>query len=255
MQWDTNQYLKFDDHRLRPALDLLARVPLDAPARVVDLGCGTGSATRMLAERYPEARVSGVDSSPEMLAQAAAEAPNILWQQADLAWWRPDGPPDLLFSNAALHWLEGHETLFPRLFSQLSAGGVLAVQMPRNFAEPSHQAIAATIADGSWRARLEPLWRPEPVHSPEVYHRLVAPEASDLDLWETVYWQVLEGENPVAEWTKGTWLRPFLAALSLEEARAFEADYRGRVAAAYPRQADGTTLFPFRRLFLVARRR
>jgi len=254
MQWDPTQYLKFADHRLQPALDLLARVPLRAPARVVDLGCGAGNVTRLLAERWPEAEVIGVDGSAEMLDRAAGEAPAIAWRQADIAAWQPETPPDLLYSNAALHWLEGHEALFPRLFALLPPGGVLAVQMPRNFAEPSHQAIAATIAEGPWRERLQPLWRPEPVLGPEVYYRLLSPAAASLEIWETVYWQVLEGENPVAEYTKGTWLRSFLAALPPEEALAFEADYRARVAAAYPQQAGGRTLFPFRRLFLLARR-
>lgn len=255
MQWDPIQYLMFADHRLRPALDLLARVPLETAARVVDLGCGTGNLTRLLAERWPEAAVTGVDGSAEMLAKAATEAPGLTWQQADIGDWRPEAPLDLLYSNAALHWLDGHEVLFPRLFEAVAPGGVLAVQVPRNFSEPSHQAIAATIAEGPWRARLEPLWRPEPVHTPDLYYRLLAPAAARLDLWETVYWQVLEGENPVAEWTKGTWLRSFLTALPPEEALAFEADYRARVAAAYPRQPDGRTLFPFRRLFLLATRR
>lgn len=252
MRWAPEQYLKFSDHRLRPALDLLARVPLEAPDAVVDLGCGTGSLTRLLRERFPEASVTGVDSSPEMLAEAEKQGAAIIWQQGAINAWQPSRPVSLLFSNAALHWLEGHETLFPRLFAKVAEGGVLAVQMPRNFSEPSHSAIADTIADGPWRARLQPLWRDRPVESPEFYYRVLAPQAATIDLWETVYWQALEGENPVAEWTKGTWLRPFLAALPEEEVQAFEQAYRKRVAAAYPRQADGRTLFPFRRLFLIA---
>lgn len=252
MRWEPEQYLKFSNLRLRPALDLLARVPLEAPAEVVDLGCGTGSLTRLLRERFPQASVTGLDSSPEMLAAAAKGGEAITWHEGGIDTWQPSRPVDLLYSNAALHWLEGHDTLFPRLFAQVAEGGVMAVQMPRNFAEPSHRAIAETIADGPWRERLQPLWRDRPVESPDFYYRVLAPQAADIELWETVYWQVLDGDNPVAEWTKGTWLRPFLVALSDKEAQAFEQAYRERVAAAYPRQADGRILFPFRRLFLIA---
>lgn len=254
MAWNPSQYLKFAAPRLRPAIDLLHRIELPAPRHIVDLGCGTGQITQLLAERWPEAQVSGVDASPEMLARARAAAPALRWVQADLGRWQSETPVDLVFSNAALHWLPDHEALFAGLMRQLAPRGVLAVQMPRNFHAPSHTLIEATVLDGPWRQRLQPLLRPVPVAEPAVYFDLLAPWAEALDVWETEYLQVLEGADPVKEWTKGTWLAPFLAALPPDEAAAFEAAYAARVGAAYPTRADGRTLFPFRRLFILARR-
>lgn len=252
MAWDPAQYLKFAGPRLRPAIDLLQRVDLDRPGLVYDLGAGTGNVTRLIAARWPEARVVGVDSSAEMLAKAAAENPGIKWQQADLGAWRPERPPDLIYSNAALHWLDGHDRLFPTLFGGLATGGVLAVQIPRNFSAPSHTLITEAASSGPWRSRLEPLLRPSPVAAPEFYYDLLAPKAAALDMWETEYLQVLEGANPVKEWTKGTWLAPLLGALEDPERSGFERAYGERVLAAYPPRRDGKTLFPFRRLFMIA---
>jgi trans-aconitate 2-methyltransferase len=252
MAWDPAQYLKFAGPRLRPALDLLQRIDLESPATIYDLGAGAGNVTRLIAARWPEARIVGVDGSAEMLAKAAAENPAIEWRQADLGAWRPDRAADLIYSNAALHWLDDHDRLFPALFASLAPGGVLAVQIPRNFGAPSHTSITETARNGPWRAKLEPLLRPSPVAEPEFYYDLLAPLAASLDLWETEYLQVLEGENPVKEWTKGTWLTPLLAALGEPERSNFEAAYGARVAAAYPPRSDGKTLVPFRRMFLIA---
>lgn len=254
MSWNPEQYLKFAQPRLRPALDLLARIDLSAPARIVDLGCGTGSITGLMARRWPAAQITGVDDSASMLERARAEHPGIRWQQQSMADWRADEPVDLLFSNAALHWLPDHPALFASLIGQLAPGGVLAVQMPRNFSAPSHTAIADTVREGPWRARLEPLIRPLPVMEPAAYFEICAPLAADVDLWETEYLQVLTGQDPVKEWTKGTWLRQFLDALDEPQRSRFEADYAARVARAYPPLPDGRTLFPFRRLFLIATR-
>ena len=254
MAWDPAQYLKFADHRLRPALDLLARIGAEAPARVVDLGCGAGNVTAVLAERWPAAEVTGVDPSDTMLARARAEHPGLRFEVADAAAWTAARPVDVLYSNAALHWLGDHDALFPRLLAQVAPGGWLAVQMPRNFGAPSHTAVADAARDGPWASRLLAMLGPPPVDEPAAYVRRLAPLSSSLDVWETEYLQILEGENPVAEWTKGTWLRPFLDALEEPERSGFEAAYRARVAAAYPPGADGRTAFPFRRLFLVARR-
>jgi len=253
--WDPGQYLKFADHRLRPAIDLLHRVDLERPGEVYDLGAGAGNVTRLIKERWPEARVTGVDDSQAMLAKAAATAPTITWQQADLATWSPARPADLIYSNAALHWLDGHDRLFPALLAGLAPGGVLAVQMPRNFSAPSHTAISEAALGGPWRGRLEPLLRPAPVRDPDFYYGVLAPRVATLDVWATEYLQVLDGPDPVKEWTKGTWLRPLLDALEEPERGRFEARYAELVARAYPRRADGRTLFPFRRLFIVARAR
>ncbi len=252
--WDPAKYLEFAGPRLRPALDLVAQVPLAAPTAVYDLGCGTGSATRLLARRWPGAAVIGVDGSAAMLAaaRAAAGGPAIRWVEADLAGWHPPRPAELIFSNAALHWLPDHATLFPRLVADLAPGGVLAVQMPRNHDAPSHTEMAASVRAGPWAARLAPLLREHPVAPPAAYHDWLASQVTRLDIWETEYLHVLEGDHPVVEWTRGSALKPLLDALAADERSAFLADYTARIARAYPRRADGRTLFPFRRLFLVA---
>ncbi len=255
MAWDPGQYLKFADHRLRPAVDLLNRIDLDHPGEVYDLGAGAGNVTRLIKERWPDAHVTGIDDSEAMLAKAAATAPAITWQRADLTTWRPARPADLIYSNAALHWLPDHDRLFPRLLDALAPGGVLAVQMPRNFGARYHTAISEAALAGPWRATLEPLLRPAPVADPDFYYGVLAPRAASQDIWETEYLQVLEGPDPVKEWTKGTWLKPLLDALQEPERSGFEAAYAALVARAYPRRADGRTLFPFRRLFIVARAR
>jgi trans-aconitate 2-methyltransferase len=256
MKWDPNQYLAhgFADLRLRPALDLLARIGAEAPKRVCDLGCGPGNVTGFLTRRWPEARVVGIDSSAEMLAKADDAATGASFVQGDAATWQPEAPPDVIFSNAALHWLGGHETLFPRLASLLAPGGWLAIQMPRNHGAASHQAMLETVEAGPWAERLRPATRPAPVALPEQYYAMLRPHCAALDIWETIYLQQLEGENPVVEWTKGSGLRPLLAALADDEERgAFEHAYAARIRQAYPPAPDGRTLFPFRRLFIVAR--
>jgi trans-aconitate 2-methyltransferase len=251
--WDPAQYLRWSDHRVRPAIDLIQRVPIERPGRVVDLGCGTGNVTALLRRAWPEARVSGVDASAAMLERARASDAGVEWHQAEIGEWTPAAAVDLVFSNAALHWLPDHAALFPRLLGSVAPGGVLAVQMPRNFAEPSHTSIVDVAREGRWRDRLAPLIRPEPCKAPAYYWDLLAPHAKSLDVWETVYQQALSGDNPVADFVKGSWLRPFLDALDDADGAAFEAAYRERIARAYPPRADGTTLFPFRRLFIVAR--
>ncbi len=252
MSWNPDQYLKFAAPRLRPAIDLLAAVPAEHPRTVYDLGCGAGNVTRLLAQRWPLARITGVDDSAAMLAKAKEGLANVCWIEQGLADWRADQPADVIYSNAALHWLPDHARLFPELFAQLAPGGVLAVQMPRNFDAPSHTLIGETVRAGAWRGRLDALLQAPPVARPDFYFDLLAPLAASVDIWETEYLQVLEGSDPVKEWTKGTWLKQFLDALDETQRDAFEADYAARLRLAYPRRADGRTLFPFRRLFIVA---
>ena len=254
MTWNPEQYLKFAQPRMRPALDLLTRIDVAEPKAIYDLGCGTGNITRLLAERWPDASVTGVDDSATMLAHAAGELPRILWQQQSLATWRADRSADLIFSNAALHWLPQHAALFPALLQMLAPGGTLAVQMPRNFLAPSHTLIYETARAGRWRDTLEPLIAPSPVAEPSFYYSALQPHAKTIDIWETEYLHVLEGRDAVKEWTKGTWLKRFLDALDEPERSEFEAEYARRVGAAYPPLANGQTLFPFRRLFIICRR-
>lgn len=254
MTWNPEQYLKFSQPRFRPAQDLLARVTAPSPQTVFDLGCGAGNVTQLLASRWPAARVTGVDSSAEMIAEAAKVSADIAWQQQSIATWQAPAPADVIYSNAALHWLTDHDTLFPGLMRQLASGGTLAVQMPRNFAAPSHTLIWETVGARAWHGSFAHIPRLSPVAAPRFYYECIAPLAAHIDIWESEYLQILEGQDPVKEWTKGTWLKQFLEALEPAERPAFEADYAERLRAAYPPLPDGKTLFPFRRLFIVATR-
>ena len=250
MRWNPSQYVKFAGPRLQPGLDLIARLPELEPRRVVDLGCGTGELTALLAHRFPKAEVVGIDSSAEMLEKARARFPEIRFEQGDIADW--SGPVDVLFSNAALQWLDRHEQLLPRLLAQVAPGGVFAAQMPRNFDAPSHQRMRQLAAEAPWAGRIA--LREEPVFRPERYDELLRPGCAVLEIWETEYLHVLEGDDPVLEWTSGTALLPVKAALEGAEREAFIAGYRDALRQAYPRREDGRTLFPFRRIFLLARR-
>jgi trans-aconitate 2-methyltransferase len=254
MSWDPTQYLKFAGERLRPALDLLVRIPAVAPESVVDLGCGTGNLAPLFRQRWPQARLTGVDSSPEMLAKARIDHPHASFVQADVGTWRPQQPVDVLYSNATLHWLAEHDALVPALLASVKPAGWLAIQMPYNFSAPSHTCVVDAIEQGPWCARLEPHLRRRPVAEPRHYWQLLHDKVAALEIWETRYLQVLKGDHPVAEFVKGSWLRQFLDRLEEPERSAFEADYRARVRSAYPAEADGRTLFPFRRLFIVAQR-
>jgi trans-aconitate 2-methyltransferase len=255
--WDPGQYLRFSDERLRPALDLLALVPLAAPSSVIDLGCGAGNVTAILRQRFPQASVLGVDGSAAMLAKAREVAPDCRFEQGDFATWAPgprEGAPDLIYSNAALHWVGGHETLFPRLVSLLAPGGVLAVQMPAMHAAPLRRLQNEVAAYGPWASVLRDAGFARAILTAGEYYDLLRPHVAALDLWETTYLHVLSGEDAVVEWAAGSSLRPFLDKLP----EGLRAEYRAAYAAAlrphYPRRADGATLLPFRRLFMVARR-
>ncbi len=254
MTWNPEQYLKFAQPRLRPALDLLARIEVSDPKHICDLGCGTGNVTKLLVERWPQASITGVDDSSSMLAQATKDMPAVQWLNQSVVDWKSDQPVDVIYSNAALHWLPNHETLFPDLMTNLDSGGVLAVQMPNNFSAPSHTLIADTVRSRKWNGAFESLLAPDkiaPVADPDFYFSLLAPLTKRIDIWQTEYLQVLAGKDPVKEWTKGTWLKQFLDRLDASEQSAFEEDYARRLRDAYPQQANGKTLFPFKRMFIV----
>ena len=251
--WDPAQYGKFAAERMRPVEDLLARLTMAAPATVYDLGCGDGRVTRLLANHWPGARITGVDNSANMLDAARKVLPDVTWIEADIAHWTPDAPAQVVFANASLQWLTGHDSLLPRLMDMVAPGGVLTVQMPRNHHKASHDCMRDAAA-GPWRDRLAGVEGLAPVHEQEVYYDILAPHAASLNVWESEYLHALEGDDPVVEWTKGTGLRPYLEPLEPDEREAFLADYSARIAREYPPRADGVTLFPFLRLFIVAAR-
>jgi trans-aconitate 2-methyltransferase len=252
MSWNPQAYEAFADHRMRPAIDLLNRVSLEGPRCIVDLGCGSGGVTLLLAGRWPQAAIVALDGSAEMLASAKTRSATINWQLVDLAGWRATQRYDLVFSNAALHWLTDHAGLFARLADAVAPGGVLAVQMPGNFSAPSHRLMHELALEAPYSAHLHAVLRPAPVINARDYHALLAPHFARIDIWSTEYLQVLRGENPVADWTRATWLGGLLDALPEPLRAPFEAEYRRRILEAYPKGDDGSTLFPFRRLFMVA---
>jgi trans-aconitate 2-methyltransferase len=255
-RWDPAQYERYKAYRDRPALDLLVQIPGDpAPVEIWDLGCGTGEHAALLARRHPGARVHGLDASADMLAQARGRPEAVEWVQGDVARWRPEVAPDLIFTNAALQWLPDHASLFPRLVGALAPGGVFACQMPVSYAAPQHALMRETAEAGPWADRLRAVEGVRPLLEPEGYYDVLAPLCASVEVWSTTYLHVLSGEDPVVDWMLGTGLRPVLQALASDEERAgFLADYRARVARAFPRRGDGTTLLPFPRLFVVARR-
>ncbi|NMO14486.1 methyltransferase domain-containing protein [Pyxidicoccus fallax] len=252
--WDPKQYSHFRDERKRPFFELLARVDVDAPSHVADLGCGTGDLTRVLTERWQEARVYGVDSSSAMVEEARRRpsSESLRFDVADLAGWEPPAPLDVLVSNAALHWVPDHGALLRRLVEKLAPGGVLAFQIPANFDAPSHRHIDEVRALPRFATKLESVRRGHagPI---EVYESLLSDLGLTVDAWETTYLHVLPGEDAVLEWLLGTTLRPVLAALNPEEGRAFLDTLRPLLRQSYPAHARGTP-FRFTRRFVVARR-
>jgi trans-aconitate 2-methyltransferase len=254
--WDPAIYERYKTYRDRPALDLLLQIPGDlAPRRIWDLGCGTGEHAAVLAARHPAAQVSGLDSSPDMLAVARRRPAQVDWVLADVAGFAPEAPAELIFTNAALQWVPDHAALFPRLAATLAEGGVLACQMPQTWPSSWHVALRETAAEPAWAGRLATIRGVRPVAEPEAYYDWLAPICASVDIWSTTYLHVLEGEDPVVEWMMGTGLRPYLDALPEPEARAQFLDaYRRRLASVIPARSDGVTLFPFPRLFILARR-
>jgi trans-aconitate 2-methyltransferase len=244
--WDPAAYLTFDDHRARPFHDLLARITARDPRRVVDLGCGPGNLTALLAVRWPGAVVEAFDSSAEMVD--AAQARGIDARRADVTGWTPAPGTDVVISNAVLHWVPQHRELLPRWVAALEPGAELAMQVPGNFGAPTH-VLPRELAS-SWGLRL----RGEgAVAEPAEYAALLAATGADVDVWETTYLHRLTGPDPVLAWIGSTALRPVREALDDEGYAAFRAELAPRLREAYPAQSDGTTWFPFRRIFAVAR--
>lgn len=252
--WDPQQYLHYADERARPFRDLLARVPTPRPRRIVDLGCGPGTLTAHLAARWPDAHVTGLDNSPEMIAEAAprTDPGHLEFALADIADWTPTAPVDLIIANAALHWVPGHLTQLPAWTDALARGGTLALQVPGNFTEPTHRILDELATSTRWKDRLHDagLVR-NPVPDAATYLDTLARPGLRIDAWETTYCHVLHGEQPVLAWVKGSTLRPVLAALDPAESTQFLTEYGALLADAYPARPYGTVL-PFRRIFAVA---
>jgi trans-aconitate 2-methyltransferase len=253
--WHSDQYLKFARERTQPSVDLAARIALDAPQRIIDLGCGPGNSTTVLARRWPAAAIAGLDRSAAMIAAAQKEHPALNWITGDIASWSAARPFDVVFSNAALQWVPEHERVLPHLLTQTAPGGAFAFQVPGNFDAPAHRLMRELGASAPWRNLFRAPVREWHVHDLPFYYDLLSPHAAQLELWATEYLHVFSGPEAIVEWYRGTGLRPWLDALPDDDARAgFIAAYQTAIAGAYPRQRDGRVLFPFRRLFVIAYR-
>jgi trans-aconitate 2-methyltransferase len=253
MAWSPTQYLKFEDERSRPARDLLAQVPLGEARRVVDIGCGPGNSTELLAERFPEAELLGLDSSPEMLVAARKRLPRAKFVEADIGKWSPQEPVDLVFANAVFQWVPDHLEVLRRLFAGQAPGGVLAIQVPDNFTEPSHTAMAEAAKSTPWADRLAAAAGVRDViPAPAAYYDRLKPLAARVDVWHTFYNHPLAGPGAIVEMLRSTGLRPYLELLGHDEQQEFLKDYERRIAVAFPPLVDGKVLLRFPRLFLVA---
>ncbi|MEU5938070.1 trans-aconitate 2-methyltransferase [Micromonospora sp. NPDC047548] len=254
--WDPTTYLRYGDERSRPFHDLVARIPADRPRTVVDLGCGPGTLTATLAARWPAAEVRGIDSSPEMIARAAALDAPVEFTVGDVRDWRPAPHVDVLVCNAVLQWVPDHRDLLARWSRELPTGAWLAFQVPGNFDAPSHRALREVARRDRWAATLAPLLRDAPVDDAVEYAASLAAAGCAVDAWETVYVHLLPADpvadHPVLAWMEGTALRPVRAALDAAGWAAFRAELGARLAEAYPVR-QGQVYFPFRRIFVIAR--
>jgi trans-aconitate 2-methyltransferase len=251
--WSPATYLKFEDERTRPAVDLLARVPLAAARHVVDVGCGPGNSTELLAARYPGSDILGIDNSPAMLEEARRRLPAIRFEAADAARWLPAPEVDLVLANATYQWVPDHFAQLPRVLAALQPGAVLAVQMPDNVNQTTHRLMREVAKDGPWAAQLAGASR-EPLPPPRAYYEALRPHAARIDVWHTIYNHVLADASSIVEFVRSTGLRPFLDPLDGPQRSGFLARYTANIAEAYPPMADGKVLLGFSRLFIVAQR-
>jgi trans-aconitate 2-methyltransferase len=251
--WSAEQYLKFEDERTRPSRDLLAQIPIVDARKVVDIGCGPGNSTELLVKRWPQAAVTGIDTSADMLRQARERLPQQTFIETNVAHWVPPEKTDVLFANAIFQWVPNHLKQLQRLLGALQPGGVLAVQMPDNLDEPSHVLMREVAQSGPWREKLAEKARVRDIlPAPRGYYDALKPLCTRFEIWHTIYNHVLPDAAAVVEWVKGTGLRPFLDPLEGADRKQYLAEYTARIAASYPPQEDGNVLLRFPRLFIVA---
>jgi trans-aconitate 2-methyltransferase len=254
LSWSARQYIAFEDERTRPVRDLIAALPPIDARSVIDIGCGPGNSTEVLAARYPQSRIAGIDSSPDMIAAARRRLPLVTFSVEDVQDCDLGGPFEVILANAVLQWVPHHEMLLPRLIGNLAPAGGLAVQMPDNLEEPAHRLMRQTAAHGPWAAKLAHAAAARTVLAGvDWYYELLKPLCEKLDFWRTTYYHSLPGgAAAIVEWFKGSGLRPFIEPLSDAERSAYLESYTAAIADAYPALADGSVLLPFPRVFMVA---
>ncbi|MEP6545833.1 MAG: trans-aconitate 2-methyltransferase [Gammaproteobacteria bacterium] len=254
MSWSARQYMTFEDERTRPVRDLLCALPAVEARSVIDLGCGPGNSTEVLAAHFPDAVICGIDSSPDMIAAARQRLPRAQFAVGGIEEWKDAGPFDVILANAVLHWVPNHATLLPALVAKLATGGCLAIQMPDNLDGAAHRLMREVAADGPWAPALtEAAAARTAIADAAWYYELLRPLCRKVDVWRTTYHHPLSGgPSSIVEWFKGSGLRPFLEPLNALQRDAYLARYTAAVAQAYTTLADGSVLLPFPRLFLVA---
>jgi trans-aconitate 2-methyltransferase len=253
--WNPDQYLDFAEERARPALDLIARVPLRRPRLVFDLGCGPGNSTSLLKQAYPAARIIGMDRSPAMIAKAKASYGGLEFVSADVSLWPGDREADLVFANALFQWLPGHLQLMTRIVSVLKRDGVLALQMPDNLTEPSHEAMREVAGQGAWAGQLARATEARnPIHTPTEYYDALMPQCSRVDIWHAAYYHEVDGTAGIISMLQSTGLKPYLDLLRTDEKADFLQRYKEKLEEAYPALHNGKTLFRFPRLFVIAQK-
>jgi trans-aconitate 2-methyltransferase len=257
MSWSAKQYVAFEDERTRPVRDLLAALPETQARSAVDLGCGPGNSTELLAQRYPRAAISAIDSSADMIEAARRRLPQVRFETVGIEAWSASGPFDVILANAVLQWLPDHAALLPALARRLASGGALAIQMPNNLDGPAHRLMREIAADGPWAGKLSAAAAARtPLASPEWYYALLRSSCGSADVWQTTYYHALSGgAGAIVEWFKGSGLRPFLEPLDEAEREAYIGRYQAALARVYPPLADGSVLLPFPRLFMIGIRR
>jgi trans-aconitate 2-methyltransferase len=255
IQWDSELYLRYEQERTQPSLDLAGKIPLAAPEEIIDLGCGPGNGTRVLRQRWPNAHITGLDSSPAMIERAHQSATDVDWKVGDIQSWSETDRFDLIFANASLHWVADHQTLMRRLMAALKPAGVLAFQVPALYNQPAAQAVNDLAKSSSWQPyRLQEKYT-LCVHQPGAYYDWLVPLSKRLQIWETVYFHELENHHRMIEFYSSTGLKPYLEGLSSEDLRdRFKAEVLDVYRMLFPTQPNGKVLFPFRRLFVIAGR-
>ena len=250
--WKPDLYLKFEKQRTQPAIDLALRIDISAPKRIIDIGCGPGNSTIALKNRWPNADITGLDSSPAMIAQASKEYSDINWFCADAAGDLSGlGRFDVVFSNAVIQWIPHHEELLPNLYSLLNSGGVLAVQVPNTTRMAVHLTLQSLVKSEKWRKRFLDV-DTHSVYSAPYYYDIVSKLSDHVDLWETNYYHVMESHRSIVQWYSSTGLRPYLNRLeSASDQTDFLDEFENALKAAYPVQEDGVVLFPFTRIFFL----
>ena len=254
MEWNSSLYLKYGTERTQPAIDLASRIAVENPKRIIDLGCGPGNSTAVLQMQWPEAKLTGLDSSENMIELAKKEYPGIKWIKEDIADWSPHRKYDIIFSNAALQWLSNHDQLFSTFVDRLNQSGVLAVQVPYHYEKsPLHQAVVEVSKQSQWTKNMDLARGALTQETASFYYDVLSPLCRKIDIWETTYFHIMNSPKAILEWISGTGLRPFIESLtSTSDQSLFKEKLLEKITKAYPRQKNGKILFPFRRQFIVA---